>query len=128
MPTTFTWVEPRFVPWWNFPYLAPPFLEPPFLGFFMAPIYLLVLLIVSSVIAADTFAGERERKSLESLLYLPATDADLLVFKLVGAWIPAVSVGGIGFLLYGATVNVTGWPVMQRFFFPRLPGLSSVSG
>lgn len=85
---------------------------------FMAPIYLLVPLIVASVIAADSFAGERERGSLEALLYLPTTDTELLTAKILSAWIPAVAVGGIGFLLYGLTLNTFAWPVMQRIWFP----------
>jgi len=85
---------------------------------FMAPVYLLVPLIVASVIAADSFAGERERKSLEALLYLPTTDTELLAAKILSAWLPAVTVGGVGFVLYGLTINLFGWPVMGRLFFP----------
>jgi len=85
---------------------------------FMAPIYLLVPLIVASVIAADSFAGERERGSLEALLYLPTTDTELLASKILSAWIPAVAVGGVGFVLYGVTINTFGWPVMGRIWFP----------
>ncbi len=85
---------------------------------FMAPIYLLVPLIVASVVAADSFAGERERGSLEALLYLPSTDSELLTAKILSAWIPAVSVGALGFVLYGLTINVFGWPTMGRVFFP----------
>ncbi len=85
---------------------------------FMAPVYLLVPLIVASVIAADSFAGERERKTLEALLYLPTSDAELMAAKILSAWLPAVAVGGVGFVLYGLTINLFGWPVMGRLFFP----------
>ncbi len=85
---------------------------------FMAPVYLLVPLIVASVIAADSFAGERERQSLEALLYLPTTDTELLAAKILSAWLPAVGVGAVGFVLYGLTINTFGWPVMGRLFFP----------
>lgn len=85
---------------------------------FMAPIYLVVPLTVASVIAADSFAGERERRSLEALLYLPTTDAELLTGKILSAWLPAVGVGAVGFVLYGLTINLFGWPVMGRVFFP----------
>ena len=55
----------------------------------LAPLMLLVPFMVANVIAADGFAGERERKTLEALLYTPATDAELFVAKLLAAWIPA---------------------------------------
>ena len=75
---------------------------------------------VANVIAADGFAGERERKTLEPLLYTPATDAELFVAKLLAAWIPAVMIAFGGAFIYAVLVNVTAWPVMQRVFFPDL--------
>lgn len=90
-----------------------------FLVYFMAPMYLIVPLMVASVIAADSFAGEKERKTLEALLYTPTTDRELLVGKLLSAWLPAVSVGLLGFLLYAIVANVASWPVMGRVFFPN---------
>ena len=84
----------------------------------LAPLMLLVPFMVANVIAADGFAGERERKTLEPLLYSPATDAELFVSKLLAAWIPAVSIAFGGGLVYAIIVNVLAWPVMQRVFFP----------
>jgi ABC-type Na+ efflux pump permease subunit len=84
----------------------------------LAPLMLLVPFMVANVIAADGFAGERERKTLEPLLYTPATDAELFVAKLLAAWIPAVAIAFGGALVYAVIVNVTAWPVMQRVFFP----------
>ena len=49
-----------------------------FLVYIMAPLYLIVPMMVSSVVAADSFAGEKERKTLEGLLHLPANDRDLI--------------------------------------------------
>ena len=69
--------------------------------------------------AADGFAGERERKTLEPLLYTPATDAELFVAKLLAAWIPAVMIAFIGAFVYAVIVNIVAWPVMHRVFFPN---------
>jgi len=80
---------------------------------------LLVPFMVANVIAADGFAGERERKTLEPLLYTPATDAELFVAKLLAAWIPAVMIAFCGALVYAVIVNIVAWPVMQRVFFPN---------
>lgn len=89
------------------------------LVYLMAPMYLIVPLMVASVIAADSFAGEKERKTLEALLYTPTTDRELLLAKLLGAWVPAVAVGLIGFLLYSIVANVAAWPIMGGLFFPN---------
>ncbi|TVR73997.1 MAG: hypothetical protein EA415_06615 [Sphaerobacteraceae bacterium] len=86
--------------------------------YMMAPLYLIVPLLVATVMAADSFAGEKERKTLEALLYAPMPDRELLIAKILSSWIPAVSVGLIGFIAYGLTVNVVAWPVMGEIFFP----------
>jgi ABC-2 type transport system permease protein len=85
----------------------------------LAPLMLLVPFMVANVIAADGFAGERERKTLEPLLYTPATDAELFVAKLLAAWIPAVMIAFIGAFVYAVIVNIVAWPVMHRVFFPN---------
>ena len=40
-------------------------------GYLLAPLFLIVPLMVSVVLAADAFAGEKERKTIEGLLHLP---------------------------------------------------------
>jgi ABC-2 type transport system permease protein len=87
--------------------------------YFLAPLYLLVPLLVAAVVAADTFAGEKERKTLEALLYTPLSDRELLVGKLLAAWIPSVCVSLAGFLVYAVLINIAAWPVMGEIFFPN---------
>lgn len=84
----------------------------------LAPLMLLVPFMVANVIAADGFAGERERKTLEALLYTPATDAELFTAKLMAAWIPALTIAFVGAFIYAVIVNATAWPVIGRVFFP----------
>jgi len=90
------------------------------LVYFFAPMYLILPLMVSSVIAADSFAGEKERKTLEALLYTPTTDAELFLSKLISAWLPALGVAWGCFILYTIVANVAAWPTMGRIFFPNL--------
>jgi ABC-type Na+ efflux pump permease subunit len=87
--------------------------------YYLAPLYLILPLLVASVIAADGVAGEKERKTLEALLYTPITDSELLLAKLLAAWIPAVLVAWGGFVIYTLVVNVAAWPTMGRIFFPN---------
>lgn len=88
------------------------------LEYLVAPLFLIVPLMVSAVLAADTFAGEKERKTLETLLHLPISDRDLYVAKLAGAFIPATAVAWAGFTVFCLVSNVICWPVMQRVFLP----------
>ncbi len=47
------------------------------LGYMFAPMFLIVPLMFSTTIAAESFAGEKERKTLEALLYQPISDKEL---------------------------------------------------
>ena len=85
----------------------------------LAPLYLIAPLMVASVIAADSFAGEKERKTLEALLYTPTTDRELFVAKMLSAWLPAVGVAWLGFLVYAIMANLSSWQTMGRLFFPN---------
>jgi len=88
--------------------------------YLMAPLFLIIPLMVSSVFGANSFAGEKERKTLEALLHSPATEADLFAGKSLASVLPALAVAFIGFILYGLVVNIAAWPVMGYVFFPPL--------
>jgi ABC-type Na+ efflux pump permease subunit len=75
------------------------------LAYFLAPMILLVPLMVSIIAAAGSIAGERERRTLETLLLSPATDRQLFVAKTVAAWAPAVAITFVGAIVYQAVVN-----------------------
>ena len=88
------------------------------LGYLVAPLFLIVPLMVSAVLAGDAFAGEKERKTLETLLHLPVRDRDLYIGKLLVGFLPSVAVSWIGFLLFCIVSNASAWPVMHRAFIP----------
>ena len=90
------------------------------LVYMLAPMYLILPLMVASVIAADSFAGEKERKTLEALLYTPTTDGELFLAKLLSAWLPALGIAWCGFILYSVVANLAAWPTMGQVFFPNL--------
>jgi ABC-type Na+ efflux pump permease subunit len=89
-------------------------------GSLMAPFFLIIPLLFSTIVGAESFAGEKERKTLEALIYTPATDAELFVGKVAAAVVPAVLVAWLCFVVYGVVVNAAGWPVMGRVWFPTL--------
>jgi ABC-2 type transport system permease protein len=89
------------------------------LVYMLAPMFLIIPLMVASVVAADSFAGEKERKTLEALIYTPTTDLELFVGKVLSAMIPAMLVTLVGFLLYALTANIAAWPTMGQIFFPN---------
>jgi ABC-2 type transport system permease protein len=90
---------------------------------FLAPLYLLIPLIVATVIAADSFAGERERGTLEALLHTPTTDKELLTAKFLASWLPAVFISLVGFAFYSVLANALLWGVLETIWFPSLTWL-----
>jgi len=84
-----------------------------------APMFLIIPMMVASTIAAGSFVGEKERKTLEALLHTPTTDTELFLGKLLASWVPAFLVGLGTFLLYGLVANLSAWRVMGRIFFPN---------
>lgn len=84
----------------------------------LSPLLLVIPLMVSAVLAADAFAGEKERRTLESLLHLPITDRDLFLAKLLGAFVPALVITWAGSLLYGVVANAIAWSATERLIIP----------
>ncbi|HII77081.1 MAG TPA: ABC transporter permease subunit [Methanolinea sp.] len=88
------------------------------LGYLMAPLFLVLPLMLACIIAAEAFVGEKERKTLEPLIYTPATDLELFAGKVLASAVPATLYTWANFAIYAVVVNVAGWPVMGRIWFP----------
>jgi ABC-type Na+ efflux pump permease subunit len=104
-------------------------------GLMFAPFFLIIPLMFSTVIAAESFAGERERKTIEALLYTPVSDTELFIGKVLAGMTPAVSITWLSFLVYTLVVNSatyftmdwSGWfplPSWYPLIFWVSPGLS----
>ena len=76
------------------------------LQYFIAPFFLVIPIMVSDVIASDSFAGEKERKTIEALLATPISDDELFMGKVLVAFIPAVIATTVSFLLYSFVVDL----------------------
>jgi ABC-2 type transport system permease protein len=85
----------------------------------MAPLFLMQPVMLTSVIAADSFAGERERKTLEYLLHTPTTEHEMLYGKMLAAWIPAVILGVLGPIPYILVADHTLAPIVHGFALPN---------
>lgn len=84
----------------------------------LAPLFLSVPLIGATVIATHSFAGERDRGTMEGLLHTPVTEPELVTGKFLAAWIPAALISTVGFGVYGVLANVLAWGELGRVFFP----------
>ena len=84
-------------------------------------IFLVIPLAVSTILAADGFAGERERGTLELLLAAPLDERELLLGKVLAALIPGVISSWATFLLMVPTVNLLSSDVFNGPWFPPGP-------
>lgn len=88
------------------------------LGYLLSPVLLVIPLMVSAVLAADAFAGEKERRTLEGLLHLPVADRDLFLAKVLVGFVPAVAITWVGALVYAVLANAMAWSLLERPFLP----------
>lgn len=93
------------------------------LSYFMAPLFLMIPIMVASVIASSSFVGEKERRTLEGLLYTPVTNRELVLGKVLASLVPAVLLTWASFVIYTIIANVLGNPMVGRRFFPNLTWL-----
>ncbi len=77
-----------------------------FLNFSFLPLFLMIPLMVSSIIAANAVVGEKERGTLETLLYTPITNREFITGKLLAAFLPGALIAPAAFVLYWGTSNI----------------------
>jgi len=97
--------------------------------YFFAPFFLIIPLMASSVIASDSFAGEKERKTIEALLATPLTDSELFLGKILVSFIPSMIVTVISFLVYSITVDMLSFTLFNgRLLLPNVVWVMLIFG
>lgn len=86
--------------------------------YLFAPLFLLIPIMVATILAANSFAGEKERHTIEGLLYTPLSDTELILAKMAGAVVPAVGFAWLCFAVYAVLVNALAAPFIGRVYFP----------
>jgi len=81
--------------------------------YFFAPFFLIIPLMASSVIASDSFAGEKERKTIEALLATPISDSELFLGKILVSFIPSMMLTVISFLVYSTIVDLLSFSIFD---------------
>jgi len=82
--------------------------------------------MVASIISANSVVGEKERKTLETLLYTPVSNEEFIIAKELSAFLPAVAISVLSFVGYFAVVNgisltMTGlWFVHSLVWIPAI--------
>ncbi|MEH7414859.1 ABC transporter permease subunit [Neobacillus drentensis] len=88
-----------------------------FLNFMMIPFFLMVAIINSMVTASNSFAGEKERNTLETLLFAPITVKELFMGKVLASFFPSLLISFASFLINAIVVNVITYPYFKEILF-----------
>jgi len=77
------------------------------------PFFLFVPGMTSSFIASDSFAGEKERKTMENLALLPITKLELIIGKILTSFIPSLFITITCFFGLGLIANLMFLPYLE---------------
>jgi ABC-2 type transport system permease protein len=88
-------------------------------NYLFAPLFLLIPVMSSTIIAANSFVGEKERRTLESLLFAPIDVKSLFVGKVLSALIPTLMLTLGSFVLFGLIADGIGYSMFGRLIFPN---------
>lgn len=89
-----------------------------FLNNLLVPIFLLIPVINATMIASNSFVGEKERHTLETLLYAPIDIPSLFAGKVLASFIPSYAAALASFLTCGILAHVIAGPMFDGWFFP----------
>jgi ABC-2 type transport system permease protein len=88
-----------------------------FLTFMMIPFFLMVAIINSMVTSSNSFVGEKERNTLETLLFAPISIKDLFLGKVLASLIPTLGISFAAFIISFIVVNVITYPHFKVILF-----------
>jgi ABC-2 type transport system permease protein len=82
-------------------------------------LFLLMPLFTPILIASQSVAGEKERRTLEPLLASPVTSAELVTGKSLAAVVPAVAISWLAFIAFCIAVDTVAWPLVHGPVLPN---------
>lgn len=89
-----------------------------FLNYLFMPMFVLIPVMISSIISANSVVGEKEKHTLETLLYAPVSMGRMFWGKVLAAFVPAIIITYASVAIYGCVVNFGTQGVFGEFIFP----------
>jgi ABC-type Na+ efflux pump permease subunit len=94
---------------------------------FMFPtFFLLIPIMASGILGASSFVGEKEHKTMETLLYTPVSMEQLLRAKILGVFIPSYIIALLSFVAFGIIINIGGFMHFDKLIFPDFKWLITI--
>jgi ABC-type Na+ efflux pump permease subunit len=82
--------------------------------------FLLLPMVLPTVIAADTFAGEKDRGTAEGLAAAPVSDAEIYLGKISGALIPSLLSLWIAAIPFVIIIDIASNDILGRNYLPHI--------
>jgi len=82
--------------------------------------YVMIPFILPTIIAADSFSGEKDRGTVEALVAAPITDSELYIGKVASAVIPTVGMTWLFCIPQIFMINVFSIKVLGYYYLPNL--------
>lgn len=77
------------------------------------PMFLFIPGMMPIVISSDSFAGEKERKTMESVLLLPINKTELILGKVLASFVPSMFISIVCFFTLGIIINIMMFPYLD---------------
>ncbi|PWK13813.1 ABC transporter permease subunit [Tumebacillus permanentifrigoris] len=90
-----------------------------FLNYTCPSLFLLIPLITTTMIAANSMVGEKERRTMESLLFAPISVIDLFLGKVLSALVPALAISFGTFLGFTVLMDGLTYNIFHELIFPN---------
>ena len=90
------------------------------LTYFFLPLFMLQPIMFATLLASNSFIGEKEHKTLEGLLYTPLSPKVLILGKALGCALPSLALSTLSSLAYTLVVNTLGWGYFGHLILPNL--------
>lgn len=88
-------------------------------NYLLGSIFLLIPCLNAMMIALHSFVGEKERRTMETLLFSPITVRELFIGKMLAAFIPSIAITWVSFILFGIiTISMT-YDMFGFLIFPN---------
>ena len=90
----------------------------------MLPVFFLIIPIMSaSIMAASSFVGEKEKHTLETLLYCPLSVRRIFRAKVLASFLLSMMVSLISFCAMMAVLELESWILMGTLLIPSISWL-----
>lgn len=87
--------------------------------YFFIPFFILIPVLISTILASSSFTGEKERKTIEGLLFTPLNNLELILGKILAVAIPSVLITWISIIVYGIIININSIKIIDKMIFPN---------